>query len=35
MSLYADLTWEDNWCDNYSNYDYDRFRGTVGVRFHY
>ena len=35
MSLYANLTWEDNWCDNYSNYDYDRFRGTVGVRFHY
>ena len=34
-SVYADLTWEENWCESHSNYDYDRFRGTVGLRFHY
>lgn len=35
VSIYADLTWEDNWCDSRVEYDYDRFRGTVGLRFHY
>ena len=35
MSLFATIVWEEEWCDKYDNYDYDRFRGTVGVRFHY
>jgi len=35
VSIYADLTWEESWCDGHSGYDYDRWRGTVGVRFHY
>ncbi len=35
MSIYADIVLEENWCSSYSNYEYDRFRGTVGVRFHY
>ena len=35
MSLFATISWEEEWCDKYDNYDYDRFRGTVGVRFHY
>ena len=35
VSLYANFTWEQNWCESHSNYDYDRFRGTVGMRFHY
>ena len=35
MSLFATIAWEEEWCDKYDNYDYDRFRGTVGVRFHY
>lgn len=35
MTLFANITWEEDWCDEYEQYDYDRFRGTVGVRFHY
>lgn len=35
MSVYADFTWEENWCESYRGYDYDRFRGTLGMRFHY
>ncbi len=35
FSLYANFTWEENWCESHSNYNYDRFRGTVGMRFHY
>jgi hypothetical protein len=35
MSLFANFTWEEEWCDKHSDYDYHRFRGTVGVRFHY
>ena len=35
MSLFATIAWEEEWCDKYDNYDYDRFLGTVGVRFHY
>jgi hypothetical protein len=35
LSLYANFTWEENWCESYSNYNYDRFRGTVGMSFHY
>lgn len=35
MSVYANFTWEENWCDDYGRYDYDRFRFTVGMRFHY
>jgi len=34
MSVFAALTWEEEWCDRRS-YDYDRFRGTIGMRFHY
>jgi len=34
MSLFATIAWEEDWCE-YDRYDYDRFRGTVGVRFHY
>lgn len=36
MSVFADLVWEESWCGSgYTAYDYDRFRGTLGVRFHY
>ena len=34
MSVFASLTWEEEWCDRRA-YDYDRFRGTIGMRFHY
>ena len=34
MSLFAAFTWEEEWCD-VNAYGYDRFRGTVGMRFHY
>ena len=34
MSLFANFTWEEEWCERHS-YDYHRFRGTLGVRFHY
>ena len=34
MSVYADFTWEEEWCDVRA-YGYDRFRGTIGMRFHY
>ena len=34
-SLYTNFMWEENWCEDYGRYDYDRFRFTVGVRFHY
>ena len=34
MSVFAALTWEEEWCDRRS-YDYDRLRGTIGMRFHY
>ena len=36
MSVFANLMWEEEWAGNgNSNYDYDRLRGTLGVRFHY
>ena len=36
MSVFANIMWEEEWCGNgNSNYDYDRFRGVLGVRFHY
>jgi len=35
MSLFANIMWEEEWCEKHSEYDYHRFRGTVGVRFHY
>jgi len=36
VSLFADITWEESWCGSgRDEYDYDRWRGTVGVRFHY
>ena len=34
MSVFAALTWEEEWCQK-NAYDYDRFRGTIGMRFHY
>ena len=34
MSVFAAITWEEEWCDR-KVYDYDRFRGTIGLRFHY
>lgn len=35
-SVFANVTWEEEWCDNSNDdYDYDRFRGTLGVRLHY
>lgn len=35
MTIFANIAWEEDWCDEYEQYDYDRFRGTIGVRFHY
>jgi len=35
VSLFAHFTWEEEWCDSHSNYDYHRYRGTLGLRFHY
>ena len=34
ISVFAQITWEEEWCDK-RDYDYDRFRGTIGLRFHY
>ena len=34
MSVFAQVTWEEEWCD-VKAYGYDRFRGTIGMRFHY
>ena len=34
MSVFANFTWEEEWCDVRA-YGYDRFRGTIGMRFHY
>ena len=33
-SVFANFTWEKEFCDN-TAYEYDRYRFTVGVRFHY
>ncbi len=35
VSVFANISWEEEWCDSHKDYDYDRYRGTVGVRFHY
>ena len=36
MSVFANIMWEQEWCSGGNrDYDYDRFRGTLGVRFHY
>lgn len=35
MSFYGRLTYEQEWNSKHNNYEYDRFRGTLGVRFHY
>ena len=36
MSVFANMSWEQEWAGSgNSDYDYDRFRGTLGVRFHY
>ena len=35
MSVFANVMWEEEWCDDRDEYDYDRFRGTIGIRFHY
>ena len=34
VSVFANFTWEEEWCDRRA-YDYNRFRGTIGMRFHY
>lgn len=34
VSVFANLMWEEEWCDT-KDYDYDRFRGTLGLRLHY
>ncbi len=35
-SLYANIIWDEQWSGNGNDdYNYDRFRGTIGVRFHY
>lgn len=34
VSVFANFTWEEEFCDT-SAYEYDRFRGTIGLRFHY
>ena len=34
VSVFANIMWEEEWCDK-RDYDYDRFRGTLGLRFHY
>lgn len=35
ISIYAHFTWQESWCEDYDYYNYDRFIGTVGMRFHY
>ncbi len=35
MSIFAAFTWEEEWCEHNDAYEYDRFRGTIGMRFHY
>lgn len=36
MSVFASVTWDEQWCsEDNDQLNYDRFRGTVGVRFHY
>ena len=35
MSIYGNVSWEEEWNSEHDAYDYDRFRGTLGVRFHY
>lgn len=35
VSVFANLIWEEEWCDDHKEYDYDRFRGIIGVRLHY
>ena len=35
VSVFANISWEEEWCDSHKDYDYDRYRGTVGLRFHY
>ena len=35
MSFYGSVSWEEEWNSEHDIYDYDRFRGTLGVRFHY
>lgn len=35
VSLFGSLSWEEEWNSEHDEYAYDRFRGTLGVRFHY
>ena len=35
VSIFANLMWEEEWCEKTDAYDYDRFRGTLGLRLHY
>ncbi len=36
MSVFANIVWDERWSDDDNDdWNYNRFRGTVGVRFHY
>lgn len=36
MSVFANITWDEEWSSNDNDdYNYSRFRGMLGVRFHY
>lgn len=35
VSAFGDIEWQEEWNDNHDDYNYDRFRGTLGLRFHY
>ena len=35
VSVFTTLSWEKEWNERGSSYDYDRFRGTLGLQFHY
>ena len=36
MSIFANIIWEQEWSGNGNDdYNYDRLRGTLGMRFHY
>ena len=35
MSFFGGLSWDEEWNSKHDAYEYDRFRGTLGVRFHY
>lgn len=35
VSIYGVATWSEEWNSKHDAYAYDRFRGTLGLRFHY